>query len=251
MKLGAQFYSIRDKAKNPEEIRNSFIEMKRIGYESVQLSGIGEISAEELRDISLETALPIVCTHINPELIKANIKKIIDEHKIYGCPVIGIGSMPTEYRGSYEGVKAFIKDFSPIANVARDAGLKFAYHNHAFEFEKHNGRSIYDVLIEDFESVDFIIDTYWMKYAGENFLKYIKLIGNERTNNIHFKDMKCEPRGEICPCGQGVIDFTPVIKLCDTLGIENALVEQDNAPDTNDSYGQMAISYENLIKLFK
>ena len=62
--------------------------------------------------------------------------------------------------------------------------------------------------------------------------------------------MKSEPRGEICPCGEGVIDFAPVVKLCDELGIVNALVEQDNAPDSGDSIGQMKTSYDNLKVLF-
>ncbi len=69
--------------------------------------------------------------------------------------------------------------------------------------------------------------------------------------NVHFKDMKEEPRSEIVPCGAGIIDFKPVIKICDDLMIPNALVEQDNAPKSGNSYGQMKISYNNLIKLFK
>ena len=63
--------------------------------------------------------------------------------------------------------------------------------------------------------------------------------------------MKNEPQGEICPCGVGVIDFAPVVKLCDEIGIPNALVEQDNAPSLGDSYEQMKISYNNLKDLFK
>ena len=62
--------------------------------------------------------------------------------------------------------------------------------------------------------------------------------------------MKTEPQGDICPCGEGIIDFAPIIRLCDEMGIENALVEQDNAPDSGDSIAQMKISYENLKHMF-
>ena len=190
-------------------------------------------------------------THTNPDLLRENTDKYIKEHIIYGCPVIGIGGMPTEYRGTLEGTKAFIKNFSDVAKKINDAGLAFAYHNHAFEFEDLGGVMAYDLLIEEFENLNFILDTYWIKYGGYDYLDYIKKIGNKRLTNVHFKDMRTEPQGEICPCGVGVIDFAPVVKLCNELEIPNALVEQDNAPSFGDSYEQMRISYENLKFLFK
>ena len=81
-------------------------------------------------------------------------------------------------------------------------------------------------------------------------MHYIKKIGAERMTNVHFKDMKSESKGAICPCGKGVIDFKPVIELCDALGIPYALVEQDNAPASGDSFGQMRISHDHLRPLF-
>ena len=250
MKLGAQFYSIRDLTKTPADLRSTFGKIKDIGYEVVQMSAIGPIAPEELRDISLEYSLPITCTHTAPDRVLGDTDAVIREHLIYGCPVVGIGSMPNEYRGSAEGAAAFIKDFSEAAKKIEAAGLKFAYHNHAFEFERYNGRLVFDTLREDFPTLNFILDTYWVKYGGHDYLSYIERIGAERITNVHFKDMKTEPQGEICPCGVGVIDFKPVIALCDRLGIPNALVEQDNAPATGDSIGQMAISYKNLAPLF-
>ena len=68
--------------------------------------------------------------------------------------------------------------------------------------------------------------------------------------NVHFKDMEVEPQGKICPCGTGVIDFGAVKNLCEELKIPNALVEQDNAPDSGNSWGQMEISFNNLKKYF-
>ena len=50
-------------------------------------------------------------------------------------------------------------------------------------------------------------------------------------------------------CGDGVIDFAPILALCDRLGIPEALVEQDNAPET-DSYACMKKSFDALAPLF-
>ena len=250
MKLGAQFYSIRDKATTPEDLRKSFAEMKKIGYDVAQMSGICKIEAERLRDYSNEYSLPIVCTHNAFDRIVNDTDALISEHKIYRCPVIGIGSMPQEYQGSLEGLRKFLSEIKTPVKKIKDAGLTFAYHNHAFEFKADKGALIYDVMIEEAPDINFILDTYWVKYAGYSALEYINKIGKARMNNVHLKDMLTEPQGPICPCGTGITDFKPIVDLCERLGIENALVEQDNAPDSGDSHGQMAISYSNLKHLF-
>ncbi len=250
MKLGAQFYSIRDKSTTPEDLRASFAEMKRIGYDVAQMSGICKIEAERLRDFSDEFSLPIVCTHSPFDRILNDTDALIKEHLIYRCPVVGLGAMPVEYQGTLSGMRKFLADISEPMKKIKDAGLSFAYHNHAFEFVTEGGALLYDVMIEESPELNFILDTYWVKYGGYDAQEYIKKIGKERMNNVHLKDMLTEPKGEICPCGVGIIDFKPVITLCDSLGIENALVEQDNAPDSGDSHGQMAISFKNVKPLF-
>ncbi len=248
MRLGAQFYSIRNHTTTPEGVQDAFREMKKIGYETVQLSGICQTDAEVLKAISEETALPIVTTHIAAQRILEETDAVIAEHKIFGCPEIGLGSMPQEYHGSIEGVRKFIKDFTPAMEKIRAAGLRFAYHNHAFEFVDLGGTNAYEILINEMPGLFFIIDVYWLRYAGQDPEKTIERL-KDRIVSVHFKDMISEPKGAICPCGDGVIDFAPILALCDRLGIPEALVEQDNAPDT-DSYACMKKSFDALAPLF-
>ena len=248
MKLGAQFYSIRDNTTTPEDLYKAFKAIKNIGYEVVQMSAICDITPSLLKSYSEEFSLPITCTHSPYDRIINDTEALIEEHKIYGCPTIGLGYMPNEFHG--DGIYNFIEAIKEPLRKITEAGLSFAYHNHAFEFEKVDGKIIYDIMIDELPDLNFIIDTYWIKYAGYDYLHYIKKIGAGRIKNIHFKDMASEPQGAICPCGNGIIDFAPVIKLCDEMGIVNALVEQDNAPDSGDSIAQMEISYKNLKPLF-
>ena len=248
MKLGAQFYSIRDNTTTPEDLYRSFKEIKEIGYDVVQMSAICDIDPTLLKSYSEEFLLPITCTHSPYDRIINDTDALINEHKIYKCPTIGLGYMPNEYHGA--GIYDFIEALREPLKKIKAAGLDFAYHNHAFEFEKVDGKLIYDILIDELPELSFIIDTYWIRYAGYDFIEYIKKIGADRIKNVHFKDMKSDPKGPICTCGEGVIDFAPLVNLCDEIGIENALVEQDNAPDSGNSIGEMKKSYENLKKLF-
>ena len=250
MKLGAQFFTLRERNKTPEGLYRSFQEVKKIGYQVVQMSAICQIEAERLKAYSDEFELPITCTHSPLDRILNDTDALIKEHITYGCPVIGLGMMPKEYWNSVEDVRKFMDMLRDPMKRIEAAGLKFAYHNHAFEFVDLGGVCSYDLLIEEMPTLNFILDTYWFKHAGKNVFDYIKMFGNERLSNVHFKDMKTEPQGDICPCGEGVIDFAPVVKLCDDLKIPYALVEQDNAPKLGDEYEQLATSFNNLKHLF-
>ncbi len=248
MRLGAQFYSIRNHTQTPAGVEDAFLAMKEIGYQTVQLSAICQMDAGELKRISEKYALPIVTTHTPAARILNETDAVIAEHKLFGCPEIGIGSMPPEYHGSIEGVRKFIKDFAPAMEKIKAAGLRFAYHNHAFEFSDLGGTNAYEILIHEMPDLYFIVDTYWLRYAGQDIEKTIERL-KDRIVCVHFKDMLCEPQGADCPCGDGVIDFKPILALCDRLSIPEALVEQDNAPDT-DSYLCMKKSFEGLRGIF-
>ncbi len=250
MKLGAQFYSIRDNTGTKEGLKKSFEAMRKIGYIVAQMSAICQIDPYLLKSYSEEYSLPITCTHSDPERIFGDTDSLIKEHIIYGCPTVGMSAMPKKYRFSTEGIRAFLTDIAEPVKRIEAAGLKFAYHNHAFDFMLDGDKPFLDILIEDAPSISFIFDIYWAKYSGHDPISYIKKIGRKRLDNVHFKDMESEPQGKFCPCGTGIIDFGKITALCEEMTIPYALVEQDNAPEGGDSFGQMEISYNNLKKYF-
>lgn len=251
MKLGAQLFSLRAQMQTEEDIRRGFVRLSEMGYDCVQVSGIGAIPAEHLRDISLATGLPVVCTHVPFARILEETDDLIREHKIFGSPVIGLGCMPPEYRENEEGFRRFIRDLErPVAKIL-DSGLRFAYHNHNFELEKHqkNGAPLFDILFSDRPDWQFILDVYWTAYAGSDPLSYIAQIGADRLPNIHIKDMAGDGQRSICACGRGVTDLAAIVEACRKNGVKNLLVEQDNATAAADPFGEMAYSLQTLRPL--
>ena len=92
---------------------------------------------------------------------------------------------------------------------------------------------------------------YWVKYAKRDSIEILKALGKAgRVTNIHIKDMKDDPKSTICPLGDGIIDFKPIVDVCNEYNVQNALVEQDNAPDLGDEYQQMKKSFEAVKELF-
>ena len=247
MKLGAQLYSVRTSLQTEKDLRETFVKIKAMGYENVQLSGAPQMDAYFLKSVSEETGLPIVCTHSPYERIIGDTDALIREHGIFGCPVVGIGSMPKEYRGTKEGMDVFFASIEEAVKRIRDAGLDFAYHHHSFEFDRftdYEGCS-FD-FIEEKQDWSIILDTYWMEYAGKSAIEYARKIGGARLRNVHLKDMKGDDSRDICPCGAGVLDFGKMVDAFGDVGVINLLVEQDNAAKTDDPFGQMKLSIDYL-----
>ena len=248
MKLGAQLFSIRTHLQNAEDLRKSFLRIKEIGYENVQLSGAAAMPAEIIRDVSEESGLPIVCTHVSFDRLTKDTDTVIEDHKIFGCPVIGLGSIPMEFRRTREGLESFLAQMEEPVKRIRDAGLSFAYHNHAFELEPFVDGSegiAYDMMLERLDW-NFIMDTYWVEFAGKSAVDYIAKIGGDRLHNIHFKDMGNDEKRSICPCGNGTLDFEEIFAACQRVGVKNVLVEQDNAVESLDAFADMETSFKNL-----
>lgn len=251
MKLGAQLYSLRDECDSPEKLKNCLSEVKKMGYDCVQLSGACAIDAHELKGYVDEIGIPITCTHRLFSEICEKTDWCIDYHKTIGCNVIGIGSMPVEYKTTYEGMISFVEKISEPIKKITDAGLTFAYHNHAYEYEMRGDVMLYDYIIEKLPDIHFIHDVYWSTYAGHSPEEYIRKFAAEgKINHVHFKDMKTAPKGPICACGEGVIDFKKLTDVCREVGVEYIYVEQDNAPEFG-SLAEMAKSYEYLKNIVR
>jgi len=245
-RIGAQYYTIRDFCRNLNAFDDSCKKISEIGYKLVQLSGIGDFSGEDIKNILDKYGLEAVCTHRASQNYLENIDKEIEFHKTIGCNICGLGAMP-RFNVKEETIKSFIDNFTPICRKLGEHGLTFAYHNHAFEFEKINGEYVFDILTGGInaDNFKFILDVYWLSYAGINPAKFIR----ERSGRIacvHFKDLKISDNKQLfAEIGQGNIDWDDVISACEEAGVKYVLVEQDVCE--GDPFESLSKSY-NFLK---
>lgn len=252
MLLGAQLYTVRQFTQSEKDFERSMKKIAEIGYTTVQISAVGNIAPEKIREICDKYNLKIVLTHTNPDRILNDTAAVIKEHDILGCKYIGIGSMPERYRYS-SWIANFVADYKAPAQKLAEAGKLLMYHNHQFEFAKIDGKYIIDMLIDGFskDELGFTLDTYWVQYAGEDVCRIIDRL-NGRLPCIHLKDMqaslvnaKCEM--VMAPVLEGNLNFKPMIEAFDKAGTEFMLVEQDTC--LQDPFECLAKSYNNLAKL--
>lgn len=252
LQVGAQMYSVRDHCQDPADMLACMKAIKAMGYNICQMSGYNrEIPVEQVRDLLDEAGLQCVCTHIGFPEMEEDIGEVIRQHRVLGCEYPGIGGLPGEFRNP-EGYVEFARRASKVAEQLLDNGMHFIYHNHAFEFERFAGcgKTGLELLMENASpALQFELDLFWVQMGGGNPLEWIEKVRG-RMDIVHFKEMNgsAESRGVIAPIGAGNMNWSALMDACDDIGVKYALVEQDNAVDT-DSLKCMEFSWNTLNRL--
>lgn len=257
--IAAQLYTVAQQIQTPEGIERAFARIHQDGYLAAQASGLGPIAAEQLRDIAQKYQVEICCTHSSFDRMQTDLEGLIQEHRIYGCHNMGIGSMPQEYRGSLEGYRAFMEIVNPIAKRLADVGMHLTYHNHNFEFVRYSGSTLLDRMIEESDpNLHFILDTYWIQAGGADAAEYIYKVDG-RMEVCHLKDMAIVPSqiNEVCgvsqhfaPIGCGNLNLEKILKACADTAVQYVAIEQDNCYG-EDPFECLALSRKNTMTLAK
>lgn len=246
--IGAQLYTVRDFVRTPGEVDTAFARLREIGYEAVQVSGLGPIEPAQLRALADKHDLQIVATHIGFEDIVNDPCRVIAEHRLWGCRHVAIGGMPAGYR-SADGFARFARDADEAVKPLIDAGLTFSYHNHSFELERFGTRTGLDILYEDSTPERFSaeIDTYWIQHGGANPVSWLKRLRG-RMHLVHFKDMAViNGQPVYAEVGEGNLEWPSIIDACREAGVQWYLVEQDTC--RRDPFDSLALSLRNLRAL--
>ena len=236
MKIGAQTFTIRESMKTPEDIRVSLLKLADIGYRYAQLSRWGEIEPELLREYADAAGVSLLLTHTPPERIVGETDAVIREHRIIGANWVGLGMMPKEYRDDPKEADAYLKTLEKPVEAIRKAGLRFCYHNHAFEFRRVNGERIIEHMLEHFsaEQMGIILDAYWVQVAGADVCSWIEKLKG-RLDCVHLKDCAVSPEDwklqQFAPIGSGNMDYPKILRAFEDAGTQYAFVEQDKCYD--------------------
>ena len=235
MKIGAQFYTLRDYCKDLDGLSESLKKVADIGYTTVQISGTCPFEAEWLKKELDKNGLECVVTHTAPARLKGELDKVIAEHTVFGCDNIGLGCYAFLQNEEYP-FDAFFDTYLPIAEKIKESGKYFMYHNHAHEFMKYENKLIIEHIMERFpkENLGFILDTFWVQAGGADPAEWLNILSG-RVPCIHLKDYAYDGiKGErkMAVIGEGNINFDRVFKEAQKAGTKYMLVEQD------DCYGE-------------
>lgn len=243
MKIGAQFYTLRDLCQTTEGLAECLRKVADIGYRTVQLSGVCAYDPAWMKEQLDRNGLQCVLTHTPVPRLTGEIEQVIKDHDVMGCKHIGLGYWSfDETKG--QSYQTFMDTFVEPAKKIHDAGKVFMYHNHDMEFQKLNGKLILERLMEDMpaELMGFTLDTYWVQAGGGDPAQWLERLAG-RIPCIHLKDFAYGRRMEVL--GEGNINFDRVFEKAEAGGTEYMLVEQDDC-NGEDPMDCLARSYAYL-----
>lgn len=249
--IAAQLYTVRDFTKTLEGFKESIRKVSDIGYNAVQVSAIGPIPDRQVKQITDDHGLKICITHIPYDRLWNDIDSVIEQHKLWDCQHVAIGSLPPSYREEgASGYQRFAEEASSVGERLFNAGLTFSYHNHSFEFERfphENGSRTALEIIYDESDPRFLraeIDTYWIQHGGGDVTYWIHRM-TDRMPVIHVKDMVMRGREQLmAEVGEGNLNWPAITEACEAANVEYLAVEQDICQ--RDPFESLAISYRNL-----
>ena len=247
MGIGVQLYTLRDLT--AKDFAGTVNAVAKIGYQSVELAGYGNLKSPEDVKKALDGAgLKAPAGHWSIDVLEKEAERIKDEAQLLGMETVVVPFLAEDRRNSADAWKRTAELLNEIGNVMHGVGLELAYHNHAFEFEKFGGKYGLDILYENTMQhlVKAEIDVYWVKYGGVDPAAYINQLG-DRVRLLHLKDMGPEPEKRFAEVGTGSLDFKSILATAEKHGVRWGMVEQDQTYETP-PLDAIRTSYDNLKK---
>jgi sugar phosphate isomerase/epimerase len=247
-RVGLQLYTVRDDMQR--DLPGTLARVAQIGYREVEFAGYFGRTPAEIRALLQQNGLTSPSSHIGyPDLAGGAWGRALSDAKAVGHEYVTVPWIPEEARRSADDYKRVAEHFNRAAQLAKDAGLRFAYHNHDFEFRTADGMMPYDLLLQgtDKSLVDFEMDLYWTVKGGQDPIAYFDRYPG-RFTLVHVKDGGPAPERVMTEVGGGTIDFRRIFAHDADHGahIRHYFVEHDQPKDP---VASITKSYDYLSRL--
>jgi sugar phosphate isomerase/epimerase len=254
-RISIQLYTVRDVlAADPA---GTLAALADIGYTRVEVAGTAGLTAAAFRALLDANGIRATSGHFGiPQPFDAAAwRATLADARTLGCryvvhPFFGVG--PNGPIRDAAVWRAFAQDLNRAGALAREAGFRFGYHNHHFEFlplSDGSGRTAFDLLtaIADRRLVHLELDLYWSWRGAADPVDVIRA-HRGRVLQFHCKDMNID--SGFADLGTGLIDFGRIFAQSEVAGVQEYIVERDDAGtgdrEPEDALDTAAVGYRFL-----
>ncbi|HVZ16747.1 MAG TPA: sugar phosphate isomerase/epimerase [Terriglobales bacterium] len=263
--IGVQLYTVRDQAE--KDLPGVLKGLQEIGYTQAEpYWNIYNHPAKELKQMLADHGLTAPSGHFDYEGLDTKF----DYAQELGVTYMTCPMLPKPMWNSLDDFKKAADQFNKWGAEAQKRGMKFAFHNHNYEFKDLANRKGgdtplpkgappigYSILwhFTDPKLVWFEMDCYWITQAGLDPVKFLDIHG-ERIKMLHLKDRKPgfatsqsldEAAMHFTEVGNGTLNWKAILAAAEKNKIEYMFVEEDYCDKP--PMESLKISYNNLQKL--
>ncbi|HEX2443907.1 MAG TPA: sugar phosphate isomerase/epimerase [Vicinamibacterales bacterium] len=253
--VGLQLYSLRHLFEKGN-IAQTLALVRRWGFSDVEAAGTYGLSPADFTTQVKQAGLRIASTGADFEALVKDVGAVIKVAQQLGAEQVMCAWIPHEKRFSRADVDKAVPVFMKAGRAMRDAGLRFLYHTHGYEFQESADGTLFDALAKGTEAgiVDFQMDVFWVVHGGgspvELFTKY-----PNRFPSTHLKDIRkgtklCDPTGNApddtsVVLGDGMVDIAGILRTANKSGVKYHFIEDEHP----ESEKQIPRSLEYLASL--
>jgi sugar phosphate isomerase/epimerase len=221
------------------DLRKTLHEIAAIGYREIEIAGLREMRASDLRRLLDEAGLVCKSAHWTLWEDESHIEATIDaatelgvEYLVTPLPSL-MGREWFEANETEAGRRAVLEKmtvndwrwnadwFNHVGGLAQKTNLQFVYHNHSFEFRKRGAGIEFDELLQrtDASRVRLEFDCGGAASAGYDPVAFLKKYG-DRVVMLHVSEVEAS-----VPIGRGRIDWQAVFVAAKAAGVRRYFVE--------------------------
>ncbi|MDJ1017823.1 MAG: sugar phosphate isomerase/epimerase [Paracoccaceae bacterium] len=205
-----------------------------LGY--TQVEGFGGLfeTAEAVQGLKAglsETGLSMPTAHMSLGLVQDEPARAIEIARSLGMAAVFVPHTTDQDRDA-SGWSAFGREIAEAGKPLQDAGLKFGWHNHDFEFNDLGGEDRpLDLILSASDDLLLELDVAWVEVSGQDPLKWISKYA-ERLLAAHVKDIapegKCVDEDGWADVGHGTMDWKAIMAALKNTSAEYFVLEHDN-----------------------
>ncbi|WP_338868016.1 TIM barrel protein [Spirosoma sp. SC4-14] len=229
--VGIQLYTVRKEML--EDAAGTLKKLAQIGYRELESARSAKgnfygLQPKEIKKIAHDLGMTVRSGHVH---IDKDWERSIDMAAEAGQSYLVCSSLPSEGQ-TVSNYQRCADTFNKAAEACKKAKLVFGYHNHEYEFDKVNGKPLYDILLDrtDPNLVKMEMDLGWAILTGNDPLAYFKKYPG-RFPLWHLKDMD-KTKKESTEFGKGQINVKQMLQNMNKAGVKYFFVEQEEYPKT-------------------
>src|SRR4029453_14219226 len=158
--VGLQLWSLREAL--PKDLGGTLVRVHAMGFREGEGAGLWKHTAAELRAALDQAGLRCTSAHMSLERLRDDPAGAVAEAKAVGASTIICPWLPHEKAFTRDAPRGGAAGFNRFGRTAHDAGLRFGYHCHGYEFVPSPEGTLFDTLAgaTDAVLVEFQIDVF-------------------------------------------------------------------------------------------